>query len=404
MSKASKHYELPRGVPEEVGMSDDGLNRLSDVIGQFIAEGKIPGAVVGVSRRGKVIFLEAQGVANEDTRAPMQQDSLFQMASSTKPVLGVAAMMMIEDGLFKPGDTVESYIPEFKGIQVAVLKEPTDQDVSPEYVLEEAPPHRLVDTHRPITIHDLLTHTSGLASYGLGMAVSNRDWQDESLATWIRKLAAGPLDFQPGTRWVYSPLAGLDVVARIIEIVSGTPFNEFVAERIFDPLDMKDTHWILPEEKTPRLVVFGGDKGAFRGDKGGFRTTGRYFSGSVGLISTARDYLHFEQMLLDGGELFGKRLLSPESIALMSGNQVGTLYREKGDTEGLGFGYTVAIELDPEKAQSPRSAGAFGWGGAFGTMSWTEPKRELTVVIMVQQATEDLHIEIARAISEAIVD
>ena len=404
MSKASKHYELPRGVPEEVGMSDDGLNQISDVIGQFIAAGKIPGAVVGVARRGKVIFLEAQGVADEDTRAPMQHNSLFQMASSTKPVTGVAAMMMIEEGLFKPGDTVESYIPEFKGIQVAVLKEPADEDVSPQYVLEEAPPHRLVDAHHPITIHDLLTHTSGLASYGLGMAVSNRDWQDDSLATWIPKLAAGPLDFQPGTRWAYSPLAGLDVVARIIEIVSGTPFNDFVQARIFDPLDMKDTHWILPEEKTPRLVVFRGDKGAFRGDKGGFRATSRYFSGSVGLISTVRDYLHFEQMLLNAGELFGTRLLSPESIALMSGNKVGTLYREKGDTEGLGFGYTVAIDLNVEKAQSPRSAGAFGWAGAFGTMSWTEPERELTAVIMVQQATEDLHIEIARAIGEAIVD
>jgi CubicO group peptidase (beta-lactamase class C family) len=404
MSKASKHYELPRGVPEEVGMSDDGLNQISDVIGQFIAAGKIPGAVVGVARRGKVIFLEAQGVADEDTRAPMQHNSLFQMASSTKPVTGVAAMMMIEEGLFKPGDTVESYIPEFKGIQVAVLEEPADEDISPEYVLEEAPPHRLIDAHRPITIHDLLTHTSGLASYGLGMAVSNRDWQDDSLATWIPKLAAGPLDFQPGTRWAYSPLAGLDVVARIIEIVSGTPFNDFVQARIFDPLDMKDTHWILPEEKTPRLVVFRGDKGAFRGDKGGFRATSRYFSGSVGLISTVRDYLHFEQMLLNAGELFGTRLLSPESIALMSGNKVGTLYREKGDTEGLGFGYTVAIDLNVEKAQSPRSAGAFGWAGAFGTMSWTEPERELTAVIMVQQATEDLHIEIARAISDANLD
>ena len=162
-------------------------------------------------------------------------------------------MMMMEQGLFKPTDAVYAYIPEFKDIQVAVLQEPADEDISPLYVLEDSvPAHRLVDAHRPITIHDLLTHTSGLASYGLGMAVSTWDWQDETLATWIPKVAAGPLDFQPGARWAYSGTVGLDVIARIIEIVSGTLFNEFVQERIFDPLDMKDTHWNLTDEKRSR--------------------------------------------------------------------------------------------------------------------------------------------------------
>lgn len=400
MTTATTLLELPHGIPEEVGMSDKRLLRIRDVVQGFIDAGRIQGAVVGVSRRGKVVYFEAQGVSDEETQAPMQHDAIFQMASSTKPVLGVAAMMMIEEGLFKPTDAVQAYIPEFKDIQVAVLKEPADEDISPEYVLEDSvPAHRLVDAHRPITIHDLLTHTSGLASYGLGVAVSTWEWKDETetLATWIPKVAAGPLDFQPGARWTYSGTVGLDVVARIIEIVSGTPFNEFVQERIFDPLDMIDTHWNLPEDKIPRLVVI-------RGDKGSWRKPTRYFSGSIGLISTARDYLHFEQMLVNGGTLFGNRLLSPSSVALMSSNQVGSLYREKGDTVGVGFGYTVAITLDPNTAQSPRSAGAFGWGGAAGTATWTEPKEELTAVIMVQQPTEDLPNNVAKAIREAIVD
>jgi CubicO group peptidase (beta-lactamase class C family) len=401
MTTVTMRHELPHGKPEEVGMSGKRLAGIRDVAQGFIGAGRIQGAVVGVSRRGKVVYLKAQGVSDLDTGAPMQEDNLFHMASSTKPVLGVAAMMMIEDGLFKPTDEVQTYVPEFKDIQVAVLKEPADKDVSPEFVLKNnIPEHRLVDVHRPVTIHDLLTHTSGLASFGLGEAVSTWEWppnDEDTLATWVPKVAAGPLDFQPGSRWMYSGSVGLDVVARIIEIVSGTPFNAFVQERIFDPVDMKDTHWNIPKDKIPRLVVI-------RGDKGNWRKPTRYFSGSMGLISSPRDYLHFEQMLQNGGTLFGNRLLSPSSVTLMSSNQVGDLYREKGDTVGVGFGYTVSITLDPDTAKSPRSAGAFGWAGAAGTMSWTEPKEALSVVIMVQQPTVDLPNDVSKAIRDAIVD
>jgi CubicO group peptidase (beta-lactamase class C family) len=313
-------------------------------------------------------------------------------------------MIMIEDGLFNVSDPVENYIPEFKDIQVAVLKDPADEDISPQYVLEEPPPYRLVDPHRPMTIHDLLTHSSGLATYGLGMAVAKWQWQDgDTLATWIPKVAAGPLDYQPGARWAYSPLVGLDVVARIIEIVSGESFNELVQRRIFDPLDMHDTHWHLPEKKTSRLVVMQDDEGTFRGEKKiGFRMPPGYFSGSIGLVSTARDFLHFQEMLLNRGTLFGNRVLQESSVKLMSSNQLGTLYRGKKDSEGLGFGYTVEIALDPEKSSSPRTVGAYGWGGAFGTASWNEPHEDLVAVVMVQKLTPDLHDEIAKAIHAAI--
>ena len=300
--------ELPQGTSEEVGMSSEGLDRIDELMQKFVDDELIQGAVVGIGRRGKVAYYKAHGFADLDTKAPMQRDAMFQMASSTKPILGVAAMMMIEEGRFKPGDPVEKYIPEFEGIKVAVLKEPADEDVSPEWVFKDVPEHRLVDVHRPVTIHDLLTHTSGLGSSGLGSAVAkfNRGLE-ETLATWIPQVAAGPLDFQPGSRWAYSGTIGLDVVARIIEIVTVKPFNEFVQERIFDPLDMKDTCWNLPKEKTPRLVVI-------RGDKGSWKIPTRYYSGSYATISTARDYMRFEQMLANGGTLFGNRLISKESV------------------------------------------------------------------------------------------
>ena len=382
--------ELPRATPEEVGMSGERLTRVRDVVQEFIDEGRIQYAVVGVARRGKVVYFEAQGVSNQE---PVQKDAMFHMASSTKPILGVAAMMVIEEGLISPSDPVEKYIPEFKGIKVAVLDEKADKKTSGKKGLKKESGYRLVDAHRPVTIHDLLTHTSGISGRSLGRT---REIQHEgdTLATWIPIVAEGPLNFQPGTRWGYG--GGLDVVARVIEIVSGMPFNDFVQKRIFDPLDMKDTHWVVPKDKLHRMLVF------VEG-KAGTPTT--YFSGSWGLVSTARDYLHFEQMLVNKGELLGNRLLKPESVEMMSTNQAGDLFDNGGKGgAGVAFGYTVSITVDPALANTGRSAGAFGWGGAAGTVSWTDPKEELAVAIMVQQLTKDLPLRIAEAIGAAIDD
>lgn len=382
-------FELPRATPEQVGMSSERLNRVRDVVQEFIDEGRIQYAVVGVARRGKVVYFEAQGVSDQE---PVQADAIFHMASSTKPILGVAAMMVIEEGLVKASDPVQKFIPEFKGIKVAVPEEQPDKRPSGKKE-HKAPEFRLVDAHRPVTIHDLLTHTSGISGRSLGKA-GKGPGKDETLASWIPVVAQGPLNFQPGTRWGYG--GGLDVVARVIEIVSGMPFNDFVQKRIFDPLDMKDTHWILPKNKLHRMLVF------VEGKAG---TPTAYFSGSAGLVSTARDYLHFEQMLVNKGELFGNRLLKPESVEVMSSDQAGDLFDNGGKGgAGVAFGYTVAITVDPELAKTGRSAGAFGWGGAAGTVSWTDPKEELAVAIMVQQPTNDLGRRIAEAISAAIDD
>lgn len=258
--------------------------------------------------------------------------------------------------------------------------------------------YRLEAPHRPLTIHDLLTHTAGLQTGGIGAAIAglDRPGPTDSLATWIPKVAKGPLDFQPGTRWAYSGTVGLDVVAQIIEIVTGTPFNEFVQQRIFDPLDMKDTHWTIPEEKVTRLPKLSNNKGRFI-------TSPNYFSGSIGLVSTARDFMHFEQMLVNKGTLFGQQLLKPESVDMMTTDLVGSLFQQGKKGAGRGFGYTVNINLDPTRSGDGSPVGAFGGGGAAGTMSWAAPSEELTFVYMVQGPT-DLPVKISRLVTEAIVD
>jgi CubicO group peptidase (beta-lactamase class C family) len=366
------------------------------------------------------------------------------MWSSTKPVLGVAAMIAIERGLFSPEDEVGKYLPNFNGIEVAVLDDPKDKDVSPlgvyaqlggetgffsslywrvwswfsdGYYLGYIPEHRLVKSNKPITIHHLLTHTAGLGTSGLGQAIApwnakltsskdggtkeeNAFLNNMTIGSLTDMISEGPLDFQPGSRFSYSGFMGLDVVAHIIEITSGQPFEEFVKTNIFDPLYMHDTYWNVPSEKFNRIVSISG------GGKDGSKPPGetKFFSGSVGLISTAKDYLHFENMLLNQGEFLGKRILSEASVKLMSTNQTGDLYSkmEKVVEGAEGFGYTVSVTLDPEKALIKRGKGSFGWAGAAGTMSWTDPVNDINVVIMVQQPTKEFPEDIARVVFDSV--
>ena len=391
--------ELPTAEPESVGMSTERLLRIDAAMQRHIDAGNIQGAVTAVARRGKVVHFEAHGLMDVEAERPMAPDALFIMMSSTKPVLGVAAMMMIEEGLIRPNDPVSKYIPEFADMQVAVLKDPADEDVSPFRVNRRNPPeHRLVPAETPITIKHLLTHTSGLASGGLGTGQS-RPVERTTLADFIPTLGTAILDFQPGSRWTYSGGTGLDVVARIVEIVSGMPYDEFVQTRIFDPLGMTDTHYNVPSSKASRRVVIQGR------DLSRWNRETTYFSGSYGLSSTARDYLHFEQMLVNGGELFGHRLLGSRSVEWMGSNHLGDLYRGFAqNARGQGFGYTVAVVLDPIAADSRRSAGAFGWGGAFGTRSWTDPAEELAGVLMLQQPYPGAQYDFENAVRQAIID
>lgn len=397
--------KIPTAKPESVGMSSERLQRINVAMRRHIDAGNIQGAVTVVARHGKVVHFETHGLMDVDNQRPMQRDAIFRMASSTKPILAVAALMMIEEGLLRPSDRVSKYIPEFVDLQVAVLAEPTDKDISPYAVKSMNPdtPHRLVPAAREITIQDLLTHTSGLASNGLGMAVSPRPIRgpDATLASVVPSYAGYALDFQPGSRWSYSASVGLNVVARIIEIVSGTPFDKFLAERIFDPLGMQNTYFNVPQDKRSQRVKIHGRDMSARDN----RPPTKFFSASGGLSSTAEDYLRFEQMLLNGGELFGNRLLGPRSIRMMSSNHVGALYQGLArNQEGMGYGYAVAVVMDPIAANNRRSKGAFGWAGAYGTQSWTEPAEELTAVLMLQQPFRAAQYDFGNAVQQAIIE
>ena len=388
--------EIPVAEAESVGMSTERLRRIDTAMQRHIDTGKIQGAVTAVARRGKVVHFKAHGLIDVEAKRPMPQDAIFVMASSAKPILGVAATMMIGEGLIRPSDPVEKYIPEFADMQVAVLADSTDKDISPLKVDRLDPPaHRLAPAQTSITIELLLTHTSGLVSGGLGTHVK-RKAKRTTLASYIPTLGGLALDFQPGSHWSYG--GGLDVVARIIEIVSGMPYDEFLQTRIFDPLEMNDTHYNVPPSKASRRVVIPGvDMSKWTGE-----TT--YFAGSGGLLSTARDYLHFQQMLANGGELFGRRLLSPGAVATMASNHVDLFGGSSKGTKGMGFGYTVSVVLDPIAADSRRSAGAFGWGGAAGTVSWPDPAEELAGVIMLQQPYGPARHDFENAVRQAIID
>ena len=396
--------EIPAAVPEEVGMSSERLDRINTVMQRHIDAGDIQGAVTAVARRGKLVHFETHGLMDVDNNRPMESDAIHIMMSSTKPLLGVAAMMMLEEGLIRPEDPVSKYIPEFADMQVAVLRESVDENISPYRVdPRNIPLHRLVPADREITIHDLLTHTSGLASGGLGSAVQERRQRDPdaTLASEMPRYASYALDFQPGSHWAYSPGVGLDVAARIVEIVSGQRFDEFLQDRIFDPLDMKSSYFnVPPEYQSKRVVIADRDMSRFFD-----RPPTKYFSASGGLSSSAEDYLKFEQMLVNGGELFGNRLLSPRTVRMMGSNQIGDLYRGfSRNQEGMGFGYTVGVTVDPITSNARRSAGAFGWGGAFGTRSWSDPEEELTAVLFLQQPHGPTQYDFENAVQQAILE
>ena len=420
------NHELPHGKPEEVGMSSERLKKIDELVQQYIDADRIEGAVIGIIRQSKVIYLEAHGILEGKTPKPMPEDSIFIMASSTKPVIGVATMILIDDGLISPEDPVSKYIPEYKGLQVAIPLKSAGKSFNSNRKTKnksfdkskakskkggfknkkvEVPEYRLEKVNRPLTIHDLLTHTAGLGTKGgLGSIIAkDRAAPSDTLATWVPRMAARPLDFQPGTRWAYSPGSGLKVVGRIIEIASGMSLHEFIQSRILDPLNMKDTYWDVPEDQLYRMPYKFHNKA-----KGNGRVIGEdlsaYVSNAGGLFSTTRDYLHFQQMLVNGGTLFGHQILKPETVAMMTTNQVGNLFSQttKGGP-GQGYGYTTAITLDQEKPRNGQIVGTYSWGGAAGTVSWTTPSEKLTVVYMVSKPS-DLPNKIGGIVREAIID
>lgn len=389
---------LPTSRPEAVGMSSQRLERIHELVQRHMDAGDITGAVMLVARRGQVVYVDVAGTMDKEGAKPMQRDTVFRMASMTKPVIGTAVMMMLEEGKLRLDDPISKFIPEFKDQRVAILEEAGSNGNPPKF--------HTVPADRDITIKDLMTHTSGFSSGPMGQSEVRklRRQPDDTLATYIPRIAKTPLEFQPGTQWRYSPSDGIDVLARVVEIVSGQPLNVFLKERIFDPLDMPDTSHYPTDAQMPRLVTAyqKRDQGLVETQNSLSMSSKVYFAGGGGLVSTVDDYAHFAQMLANGGELNGNRLLSPRTVKLMSSVHIPSTL--PGRTTGEGYGLTVRVMQDAIAGNHRVSNGSFGWSGAYGTHFWVDPVEDVVAVMMIQTPIREMRPEFENAVMQAIIE
>ena len=401
---------LSQAPPASVGLSAERLDRLSAFMRQAVDDGRAAGIVTLVARRGRIVHLAAFGKQDVESGVPMARDTIFRIASQSKAVTSVAAMVLIEEGKLLLSDPVSRYIPAFKKTLVRVPP--------PEGAAKDAP-GGTVPAKREITIRDLLTHTSGV-SYGSGpleaqyKAANVLGWyfadKDEPIGAAIERLAALPFEGQPGEKYIYG--FSTDILGYVVEKASGQSLDEVFRTRILGPLRMTDTHFFLPKDKASRLaavysVAEGGkiqraaDAGTGQGDY--VNGPRRCFSGGAGLLSTATDYARLLEMLRSGGELDGVRVLGRKSVELMTTNHVGTLYQEGR------FGFGLAFEITEHVGRAGRygSVGEFGWGGAYHTNYWVDPAEGLVAVFMTQllpAGGSDLHAKFRSLLYQAIVD
>jgi CubicO group peptidase (beta-lactamase class C family) len=368
---------LPLAVPEDIGLSSARLARLGAVIAGEIERGRVPGAVALVARRGRIGYFESFGQRDAVAGAPMTKDAIFRIYSMTKPITSVAAMMLWEDGRFLLSDPIAKYLPDLAGLDVAVERDG---------VLERVP------AVRAVTIQDLLRHTSGLTYEFRGSGPVHRmyrsakvDRRAQSNAEQVAALGRMPLLHQPGTRWEYG--RSTDVLGRLVEVLSGKTLSEFFEQHILAPLGMTDTAFHVPERHHSRIAeAFGRDP-----DSGvtvqllEVRDPPGFESGGGGLVSTAADYARFLQMLLNGGTLEGRRLLSRKTIEFMTADHLGPI---TGAPDllipGHGFGLGFAVRLQAGIAHVPGSIGQYFWGGLAGTTFWVDPAEQLFALLLIQ--------------------
>ena len=356
--------------PESVGFSSAGLKAFGQALQDLVAERRLAGVTTLVARHGKVVMFEAFGKQDLDTGKPLAKDTIFRIASMTKPVTGVAMMMLWEQGKWALDDPVAKHIPEFTDLKVSAPTGPVPQS-------------------HPMTMRELMSYTAG---FDVSAAYDKLNIPDRArpLQAMIDQLAKLPLPVQPGTDWRYGP--SVNIQGYIVEKLSGQKLDEFFRTRIFEPLKMSDTgFWVEPPKlpRVTRVYTHDADKrivGAPQED-GTPSVKPVFLSGSGGLLSTTEDYWRFAQMLANGGEFDGARLLKPSTVELMRTNVLpeGVMVDLYGPKEpGIGFGMDVAIVVDPAKAQTPRGKNTFYWGGAFGTWFWIDPTNDVIVVGMIQ--------------------
>jgi CubicO group peptidase (beta-lactamase class C family) len=366
-TRPAAQADLPVAPPESAGVAADRLARVKTFIQEYIDTNQIAGAVTLIARKGKVVHFEAQGWRHKEENQPMQKDTIFTLMSMTKPIVSTALMMLWEEGRFRLDDPIAKWLPSYADKQVLV-------------------DGTLVKPDRPVTVRHVLTHTSGLSLTPVQAAPSEAPApRPATLAEAIERAAPLPLAFHPGDRWQYG--ASTDFVGILVEKISGLTLDEFLRTRIFEPLGMRDTHYNVPREKVSRVAA------VYRPDDSGkivlmrkpeFREPTRYFPGVAGLSGTASDYFKFSQMLLNGGEYNGRRLLGQMTVDLMFANHIGEGKRVYVRGDGYGFGLGGAVLMDRAQAPDALSLGTWTWGGAYGTIFWIDPVEELIPIMLIQ--------------------
>ena len=389
VAAAAMAQDLPAAKPEAVGLSSERLERISTAVQRDIDDKRIAGAVTMVIRRGHVAWFKAQGAMDREANKPMRTDAMFRICSMTKPITSAAVMMLYEQGHFLLDDPISKYLPEFKNPKILVKPAAGE-------------PYTIPAT-KEITIRDLLRHTSGLTYnwnpdlgplYHDANVASGLLQYDGTIEDNVKRLAALPLLFNPGDRWEYS--LSVDVLGRLVEVVSGKPLDEFFRTQIFEPLGMKDTYFYPPDNKLDRLATaytYYPEKGLNRfpdtpivegpmvySADYPYRGPKRLFAGGAGLVSTAADYARFSQMMLDGGRSGNTRLLSRKSVELMTNDQLGKISPDQNFGFGLGFG----IDGVRSPLRELGSPGEYQWGGFFYTGFVIDPKEQMIVIFMAQ--------------------
>lgn len=397
--------------PSEVGLDAKALNRLDQHFAHVVDEGRLPGFLVSVARAGRVAHLTTHGRRDRAAALPVESDTLWRIYSMSKPITSVAALILLEEGRLALTDPVSRFLPEFTDPQVHVSGSGCDLVTRPA---------------QPILIQHLLTHTAGLTfafyhSHPVDALYRAANLESSvvpgsTLAETCAVYAKLPLQFEPGTQWNYS--VATNVLGRVIEVVSGQPLDEFVAERVFRPLGMTDAGFWVPPEHMDRLAELYGET-----EDGGIEPTPglplkyrpRFLSGSGGVVATAHDYHRFMEMLRRGGELDGVRVLSAETVALMTRNHLpggadlrsfGARPHDEPGNAGVGFGLGVSVVIDPDRTTAPAGLGTYGWSGVATTTFWVDPSRDLTVQFMTQvrhRTSRSYWQDLKRLVHEAVV-
>ena len=380
----SVHAATPAVRPESVGFSPARLARVSELMQRHIDAGTFAGSVTLVARNGQVAFIKAQGLADIESQRPMRTDTLFRIMSMTKPVVAVSILILVEEGKVRLTDPVGKFVPELARLTVAVPNTAGIFAPAPSGAVLAPQPWRTVEAERPITVRDLLTHTSGLASGGASRAYPVTIGAGETLAQVLPRFQNVPLDFEPGTHWAYSGQYGFDVLARIVEVASGMSFDRFTEQRIFAPLGMSDTFFYRSGTDARLATLYTRVDGALRKQPDGPHVNGAYFSGGGGLTSSAEDYLRFALLLMNGGELEGTRLLGRRTVDLMA--SVFAPDTLPGRNPGEGYGLGVRVVSDPAARNTLLSRGSFGWAGAYNTYFFIDPTEHVVGIFMTQVA------------------